>query len=138
MAYDQLLKEEDLSGRAQELARRPSSETFFSTIHNCDTAVNPCRTKHHSVAEGRSCIPSKKTNEESARSCTHPEVQQQEIHWTSGKIRATRMQHREGHKLSVKSGPSRGSPQLRRPLGEPSVRAGGHPAVRLGWRLAAD
>ncbi|CAB1452720.1 unnamed protein product [Pleuronectes platessa] len=42
-----------------------------------------------------------------------------------------------GHSGRV-SGPSRGSPQLRRPLGEPSVRAGGHPAVRLGWRLAAD
>ncbi|CAB1425565.1 unnamed protein product [Pleuronectes platessa] len=37
------------------------------------------------------------------------------------------------------SGPSRGSPQLRRSLGEPSVRAGAPPlAVRLGWRLAAD
>ncbi|CAB1437188.1 unnamed protein product [Pleuronectes platessa] len=43
-----------------------------------------------------------------------------------------------GHSGRV-SGPSRGSPQLRRPLGEPSVRAGGgHPALRLGWRLAAD
>ncbi|CAB1430149.1 unnamed protein product [Pleuronectes platessa] len=30
----------------------------------------------------------------------------------------------EGHSGRV-SGPSRGSPQLRRPLGEPSVRAGG-------------
>ncbi|CAB1443901.1 unnamed protein product [Pleuronectes platessa] len=28
------------------------------------------------------------------------------------------------------SGPSRGSPQLRRPLGEPSVRAGVHPTLR--------
>ncbi|CAB1432179.1 unnamed protein product [Pleuronectes platessa] len=35
--------------------------------------------------------------------------------------------------------PSRGSTQLRRPLGEPSVREGGPPsAVRLGWSLAPD
>ncbi|CAB1415710.1 unnamed protein product [Pleuronectes platessa] len=34
-------------------------------------------------------------------------------------------------------GPSRGSPPLRRPLGEPSVCAGALPAVRLVWRLAA-
>ncbi|CAB1428595.1 unnamed protein product [Pleuronectes platessa] len=36
-------------------------------------------------------------------------------------------------------GPFSGSPQPRRPLGEPSVREGGPPpAVRLSWRLAAD
>ena len=33
-------------------------------------------------------------------------------------------------------GPSRGSPQLRRPSGTPFAR--GPPAGRLGWRLAAD
>ncbi|CAB1430962.1 unnamed protein product [Pleuronectes platessa] len=56
-----------------------------------------------------------------------------------GPLEGTRYAASGGHSGRV-SGPSRGSPQLRRPLGEPSVRAGrgGHLAVRLGWRLAAD